>query len=95
MKSLFGARGLERTGAFILGGVDCHRIPSLSSRPLLPYLSPLSGRSLVVVRFRVDLGKIVRLESKEAHWHTLRRLKDLTNSELALTELDIFRPVDG
>lgn len=45
--------------------------------------------------FRTRLVEMFRLESKEAHWHIPRRLKDLTTSELALTDLDIFRPING
>lgn len=74
----------------MLGGVDCHRGPVLRSRPRLPYLSSSSGRALDVVRFRADLGRSVRVKSKEAHWHVARRLKDLANPEVTSTDLDIL-----
>ena len=90
MKSLCSTGGFERTGAIILGGVDCHRGPVLSSRPRLPYFSSSSRRALDVVRFRADLGNIVREEFNEAHWHVPRRLKDLASPEMVLTDLDIL-----
>ena len=48
-----------------------------------------------MVRFRVDLSKIVRVGKNEAHWHVPCRLKDLTNPEVALTDLDILEPAEG
>lgn len=94
MKSLFSTGGFERTGAIILGGVDGHRGPVLSSRPRLPYLSSSSRCELDVVRFRAELGRIVRVERNEAHLHVFRRLKDLANPEVALIDLDILKPVE-
>ena len=90
MKSLCSTGGFERTGAIILGGVDCHRGPVLSSRPRLPYLSSSSRRALDVVRFRADFGKTVRVDCNKAHWHVACRLRDLASPEIFLTDLDIF-----
>lgn len=90
MKSLYSTGSFERTGAIILGGVDCHRGPVLSSRPRLPYFSSSSRRALDVARFRADLGKTVRVGCNEAHWHVARRLRDLANPEMILTDFDIL-----
>ena len=77
-------------GAIILGGVDCHRGPVLSSRPRLPYLSSSSRHALDVVRFRADLSGDVRVASNEAHWHVARRLNDLAIPEVISADLDII-----
>lgn len=78
-------------GAIILGGVDRHRGPVLSSRPRLPYLSTSSRRALDVVRLRADLGRSVRAAGNEAHWRVARRLKGLVNIEVIAADLDILR----
>ena len=79
-----------RMGAIILGGVDCHRGPVLSSRPRLPYFSSSSRRALDVVRFRADWGRSVRVASNEAHWHLAGLLSDLANPEVISADLDIL-----
>lgn len=78
-------------GAIILGGVDCHRGPVLSSRPRLPYLSSSSRRALDVVRFRADLGRGVRVARNEAHWHVARRLNDLAIPKVISADMDILK----